>query len=101
VPPIPSESLEGLLSELLQEDLTMSRKTEILHELRVANTQDHQDFASLNKNLETLKTQKEDLVVSNSMLFRKLGIEEAKGEDKQKIEEKTFSETVTLEDLLK
>ena len=101
MPPIPSESLEGLLSELLQEDLTMSRKTEILHELRVANTQDHQDFASLNKNLETLKTQKEDLVVSNSMLFRKLGIEEAKGEDKQKIEEKTFSETVTLEDLLK
>jgi len=35
------------------------------------------------------------------MLFRKLGIEEQKGDDKQKIEEKTFSETVTLEDLLK
>jgi len=101
MPPIPAEQLESLLSELLKEDLEVSRKTEILHEFRVANTQDHQDFEKLNKNLETLKTQKEDLVVSNSMLFRKLGIEEAKGDDKQKIEEKTFSETVTLEDLLK
>lgn len=99
--PLPKDVHEGLLSELLKEDLTMSRRTEILQELRTANTIDHEDFSKMSNDLNTLKTQKDDLVVSNSMLFRKLGVQQLDEENQQKEEEKSFSESVTLEDLLK
>lgn len=97
---IEKEKHEGLLSELLQEDLTTTRKTEILQELRVANSIAHEEFTKAEKQLNTLKTQKDDLVVSNSMLFRQLGTQQLDIESKQKEEQKTFSETVTLEDIL-
>lgn len=97
---IEKEKHEGLLSELLQEDLTTTRKTEILQELRVANSIAHEEFSKTEKQLNTLKTQKDDLVVSNSMLFRQLGTQQLDKESKQKEEQKTFSETVTLEDIL-
>ena len=96
---IDRDKMESLLGELLQEDVLTSRKSEILQELRVANQIAHEEFEKTNKQLETLKTQKEDLVVSNSMLFRKLG---SSMDEPSKVEEqkKTFSETITLDDLI-
>lgn len=98
--PLEKDFHENLLSELLQEDLTTTRKTEILQQLRVANTVDHEEFTKTEKQLNTLKTQKDDLLVSNSMLFRKLGVQDLDKDSQQKEEQKTFSETVTLEDIL-
>lgn len=91
---------EGLLSELLQEDILTSRKTEILQQLRVSNTIAHEVYDKASKNIENLSKEKDDLLVANSMLFRKIGVQELGEQKQQEEEQKTFSESVTLEDLL-
>lgn len=89
---------ENLLNELLNPELEQSRRTEILQELRVDYATVETDFNQLTESNTKLQKNNDDLIVSNSQLFRQVGITGNK-ELEQKEEEKTFSETITLESL--
>lgn len=92
------EKLEEMLQELLNPELEQSRKTEILQELRVGFSTVSAELEELTKANEKLQKDNNDLVISNSKLFRQLGTlgDESKEEE---VEKKEFSETVTLEEL--
>jgi hypothetical protein len=97
--PMKRDDHEALLNELLNPEIEQSRRTEILQQLRVdygTVISDHESITTLNAKLQT---EKDDLVVSNSKLFRQLGITGGNEDTKKKEEEKTFSETITLESL--
>lgn len=90
---------ESLLSELLSDDLQVTRKTEILQTLRADYSGVLDTHTKQSSELEKLRADKEDLVVSNSRLFRQLGMVDDSEERKKEEQEKTFSETITLESL--
>ena len=94
--PMSREEHETLLSELLGVEVEQSRKTEILQLLRNDYTSVHTDFDTMTKTNGKLKQDNDDLIVSNSKLFRQTGVY---GEPQHKEEEKTkeFSETISIE----
>lgn len=98
--PLERDVHENLLNELLQSDLDHSRRTEILQQLRVDYGTVLADFNQLNETNTKLQKNNDDLIVSNSQLFRQVGIM-GNPELEKKEEEKTFSETITLESLEK
>lgn len=91
------EDHEALLTELMDEGIETSRKTEILQELRASNDEGIQTVEDLTKNNEKLQTDKDDLVVSNSKLFRQLGQETNPNQEEQ--EQQNLSEEITIESL--
>lgn len=96
---LPRDKFEEILNELHGE-LEHSRKTELLQELRVAQGTAYNDFDDFGKKVEKLQNDNNDLLLSNSKLFRQLEIN--KPEDKPQEEvKKEFSETVTIEQLTK
>ena len=99
--PMPREEHEALLNELLNSELDHSRRTEILQQIRVDHVTAHSETEDLTKANAKFKTDNEDLIVSNSKLFRQLGVVGQSEEGKEKEKEKEFSETVNLEDLEK
>lgn len=92
------EKHEELLNELLSADLENSRKTEILQELRADNTEMLENAETLTSSNEKLQKDNDDLVLSNSKLFRQMGIVGNENKEKEE-EQKEYSETVTLEEL--
>lgn len=94
--PMEKERHEALLTELLGGEIEHSRKTEILQELRVDYGTVHSDFGALTSERDKLKGNNDDLIVSNSQLFRQLGYLGTDPKQKEKEEEKSFSETITL-----
>lgn len=99
--PMSKEEHENLLTELLTPDLEQSRRTEILQALRTDYGTVHADFENLTTTNQKLQSNNDDLIVSNSKLFRQLGIVGGDDKMKQQEEQKTFSETITLEALEK
>lgn len=99
--PMDKEKHEELLGELLNPELEQTRRTEILQLLRVDYDSVVTDFSSLTETNTKLKANNDDLIIANSQLFRQLGTVGGDDESKKKVEEKTFSETVTLESLEK
>jgi hypothetical protein len=99
VMPMTRDEHETLLSELLNPDLEHSRRTEILQQMRVDYSGVLTDFDKNTQTIEKLTKDNGDLVLSNSKLFRELKIDTK--EDKKEEEKKEFSETVTIEQLLK
>lgn len=97
--PMERDTHEALLNELLNPELEVSRRTEILQELRTDYSTVLTDFQGLNETNTKLRSDNDDLIISNSKLFRQLGT--VTQEDKTKEKEKDFSETVTLESLEK
>lgn len=91
------EKHEELLNQLLDPELEQSQRTEILQELRVNYNSATESYNELVKNNERLQKDNDDLIVSNSKLFRQAGI--VGKEEEEKVEQKEFSETVTLEQL--
>lgn len=91
------EAHEELLGELLMPDLEQSRKTEILQDLRKSHTNAFVNVEELIKTGDKLKRDNDDLVVSNSKLFRETGYKSDEKEEER--EKESFSETVTIEDL--
>ena len=89
---------EELLMELLTPEIEHSRKTELLQSLRANYSNVLTDFSTISTANEKLQRDKDDLIVSNSKLFRQIGLEDTEG--KKKEEQKTFSETVTIDSLL-
>lgn len=96
---MPLEEHENLLNELLTPDLEQTRRTEILQLLRTDYGSVLTDDRTKTEELEKMNKQHADLVTSNSMLFRQLGVQSKEGKDQEKLEDKQFSETVTLEQL--
>lgn len=95
--PMLREEHEALLNELLNPELDHSRRTEILQQIRVDHVTAHSEFEELTAANTKFKTDNEDLIVSNSKLFRQLGVTTTKEEPE--VQKKEFSETVTLEEL--
>lgn len=95
------EDHENLLNELLSGDIDVSRKTEILQELRTDYGTVITEHETHTSSISKLQSEKDDLIVSNSKLFRQLGIVGSSKDEQEKQEEKTFSETITLESIEK
>lgn len=91
------EKHENLLNELLNPELDQTRRTDILQELRVDYGTVLTDIATFTEANAKLQSNNDDLIVSNSKLFRQLGIVGGDDNMKKKEEEKEFSQTVTLE----
>lgn len=94
------ETHESLLEELLNPECEHSRKTEILQELRVDYTNVHEEFNETTKQVDKLSKDNSDLVLSNSKLFRQLKTTDDE-EVNEEEEKKTYSESITLEQLEK
>lgn len=88
---------EEILNELLDPSLEQSKRTELLQELRVDYGSTLDTVSELTETKEKLQADNSDLVISNSKLFRQIGITETGKEEE--VEKKEFSETVTLEEL--
>lgn len=99
--PMDREAHEDLLKELAGEEISVSRRMEILQELRTDYTGVTTDFEERDNQIKELQADKEDLTLSNSKLFRKLGEQEDKVKGTEEIKQKNFSETVTVSELLK
>ncbi len=94
--PMELEQYENLLNELNSADLTHERRTEILQELRKDYNTVVDEHKELSTSTEKLKEERENLLITNSKLFRQLG-QQDNPELKQKQEKESFSETVTLD----
>lgn len=99
--PMTKEEHEAFLNELVSAELDQTRRTEILQAMRVDYGTVHADFEALTTANTKFQSDNNDLIVSNSKLFRQLGIVGGDEAMKKKEEEKTFSEAVTLESLEK
>ena len=97
--PMTREDHEALLNELLNPEIDHSRRTDILQQIRVDHVTAHSEVEDLSKQNSRFKQDNDDLIVSNSKLFRQLGVTGTKEEPELK--QKEFSETVNLEDLEK
>jgi hypothetical protein len=95
MPLMDREAFENLLNELHGE-LDHSRKTEILQELRTAQSNAYLEEKETSEKLNKFQKDNDDLVLSNSKLFRQLKITDP-SEDNPKEIQKEFSETVTIE----
>lgn len=100
MPPMEHEAHENLLNELLDSSITHERRTEVLQELRKDYGTVLSDFETLTKSNEKLTEDNDSLVRANSKLFRDIGILDNPAL-KEKEEELSRSETITLEDLEK
>lgn len=95
--PMERDKHEAILNELLNPEIEQSRRTELLQELRVDYGSVITDYTELKQSNEKLQADNSDLVVSNSKLFRQIGLTDTN--EKEEVKEKEFSETVTLESL--
>lgn len=98
--PMDKDKHEEILQELMNPEIESSRKTELLQELRTDHGTARSEVEDLTNTNEKLQHNNDDLVVSNSKLFRQLGIT-GDSQKEHEEEQKDFSESVTLEDLEK
>lgn len=96
--PMDLKEHEKILSQLNNPELSHSDRTDLLQQLRQDYGTVISEYTDLTANVEKLRNENQDLVVSNSKLFRQVGITESQEEEVQKEE---FSETVTIEQLEK
>mgnify|MGYP000936612084 CR=1 FL=1 len=99
MPNLSREEHEKFLEELLNPEIEHSRKTEILQQLRTNYNAFLDEHAEILKAKEELEKDNQDLIISNSKLFRQLGVV-GQPEEKE-VEKKEFSETITIEQLEK
>lgn len=95
--PMDREKHEELLNELLGAELEHSRRTEILQELRADYSTVLSDFDNLTSTNTKLQKDNDDLIVSNSKLFREIGVVGKPEEKEQRKQE--YSETISIEEL--
>lgn len=95
------EERENLLSDLLNPELDHTTKSEHLQKLRVSLDTADGELEEFTKSNERLKKDNDDLIISNSKLFRQLGVVGGNEEQKEQQKEKEYSETVTIESLEK
>lgn len=98
--PMSKEEHNEQLEKLLDPDLEHSERAEILQTLRTDYGTFHSDYESVSTEKEKLQKVKDDLIVSNSQLFRQLGTLDNKETSKEE-ETKNFSETVSVSSIEK
>lgn len=98
--PMDIKEHENLINELNNTELTHERRSEILSALRQDYGTVVEEHTELSTTTSKLKQEKEDLLLTNSKLFRQLGQQENPDLQKEQ-EEQSFSETVTISDLEK
>ena len=92
--PMSRDDYEAILNDLLNPELEQSRRTELLQNLRVdygTVISEHEEHTG---KIKKLSEDNSDLVVSNSKLFRQIGLTNT--EDKVEEKKKEFSETITI-----
>lgn len=94
------ERHEEILNLLNNPTTDQATKTDLFGELRQGFGEGTDTITTLTENNEKLSSSNTDLTLANSKLFRQIGVPQDE-ETKEKEEEKTFSETVTLEQLEK
>lgn len=94
--PMSKEEHNALLEKLLNPDMEHSERTELLQTLRTDYGVFHADHESIVGERDKLRADKDDLVVSNSKLFRQLGTQDTSGNQEPKEVEKDFSESITI-----
>ena len=99
--PMERDAHEALLNELMNPEIEHTRRSDILQQLRVDYGTVITDHTEMTTQTEKLTAQNQDLVISNSMLFRQLGTNGISEKEKEKTVEKEFSQTITLEALEK
>ena len=92
---------DALLNELLTPELEHSRKSEILQQLRTHDATFNAEFEDITKTRDSLQKKHDDLVVSNSQLFRQLGDISTTSKMQEEVKEQEYSETITIEQLIK
>lgn len=91
---------QELLNELAgEEPIERSRLVEIAGNLRDNYAETTKSFEENTSKLDGLQKENYDLVVSNSQMFRQLGSQNSSEESKKKEQEKSFSESITIEDV--
>ena len=91
---------QELLNELAgEEPVERSRLIEIGNQLRDNYVEATTTIEKTSETVEKFKKENYDLVVSNSQMFRQLGSQNASEESKKEQEEKSISESITLEAL--
>lgn len=98
MPLIEREQFEEILNKLHGE-IEHSEKTDLLQQLRAAQSNAYTEFEDINTQLNKVKDDNNDLLLSNSKLFRQLEI--TKPTPPQEVQKKEFSETITIEQLEK
>lgn len=88
---------EEILNQLLDPALEQSVRTELLQSLRVDYSNVTTNIDERNSIVEKLTSDNSDLIVSNSKLFRQIGI--VGSEKEEEVVQKEFSEEVTIESL--
>lgn len=96
--PMERERHEEILNKLLDRDLEQSERTELLQELRADYSNVLSEFKEHTEKIEKLQKDNDDLIVSNSKLFRQIGTQDDE-ELSEKEEQKNFSEEVTISQL--
>ena len=94
--PMSREEYENLLNELNNPELEHSKRTEHLQTLRVDYANVLEDTDKYQNRLKELEKDNTDLLMSNSKLFRQVGIQ-GDPELEKKEEQKTISETITID----
>lgn len=97
--PLEKDKHEEILGKLLNPELPQSERTDLLQALRVDYGSVLADHDTHTKQIEKLSADNSDLVVANSKLFRERGF--TSNDDKEKEDKKSFSETVTIEQMEK
>lgn len=101
MPPMDREEHEALLLEMLNPEIERQRMTEILQVVRADYVGVHTDFENHTKESTRLKKDNDNLIVSNSQLFRQTGIIGENEKQKEEVTKKSFSEAITLEQIEK
>ena len=96
--PMSREEYENMLNELNNPELEHSKRTELLQNLRVDYANVIEETTNYEKRMKELEKDNQDLLMSNSKLFRQVGIQ-GDPELEKKEEQKTFSETITIDQL--
>jgi hypothetical protein len=99
--PMTRDEHESFLTDLLNPEIEQSKKSEILQNLRVDYGKVLADHEDLNKKVGEQDHAIRDLTLANSKLFRDLGVQDRDPKELEKDQEKTFSETVRIEDFEK
>lgn len=91
------EAHEEIINKLLDGELPVSERTELLNQLRGNYNSTLGTLEEVNSTVEKLTLDNSDLIISNSKMFRQLGVVTPKEEEK--VVEKELSETIKIEDL--
>lgn len=99
--PFTPEEFEGFMTELNSKDTELERKTDILQNLRKDYSDILAERESTSRKMEELNKEREHLLTTNSKLFRSSSYFNSEPDHQEKVEQKTFSETVKLSDIEK